>query len=114
MGKKKTEFLSFVGGLLFFSVIVGIVVVRNESIRNEIESQARGFLGISRNILQQLQSGFAKAKAIAGASKIAKQNSKLNEQEDGSSPDTHKDGYDALWQSVETQHKVFVKNHLPR
>jgi hypothetical protein len=110
MKTSQTKILSFIGGLLFASAVVGVLLVRNENIRREAEDQARGFLGVSRNILKQLQSVAGATGAMLGTSKIANEISILDTQAEH--PES-KD-YEDLWQPAETQSKAYVKNRLSR
>jgi hypothetical protein len=55
MKTKQTELLAFVGGLVFFTVLAGIVISRDGRIRREVENQARSLLRISRDALEQAQ-----------------------------------------------------------
>jgi hypothetical protein len=106
----QAKIISFVGGLLFASTVVGVLLVKNESIREELEDQARGFLGVSRNMLKQLQSVLGTTGAVLGTSKIANEISKLDRHAESSASKDYED----LWQLTETQSKVYVKNRLSR
>jgi uncharacterized protein (DUF3084 family) len=110
MKTKQTKILSFIGGLLFAATVVGILLVRSENIREEVEDQARGFLDLSRNVLKQLQSVLGVTSTMLGTAKIANKTSKLDLY---TSPPASKD-YEDLWQAVETQSKAYVKNRLSR
>jgi hypothetical protein len=110
MNTTQTKILSFVGGLLFASAVVGVLLVRNENIRREAEDQARGFLGVSRNILKQLQSVVGTTGMMLGTSKIANKISKLDLQAEYSDFKEYED----LWQAAETQSNAHVKNRLSR
>jgi hypothetical protein len=99
MSIKKTDILTFVGGLVFFSVVVGVIISKNDKIRSEIEGQAEGFLGVGRNALQQLESIITRISKITGEQKIANKNSTIENQDSSALPDD----YDTLWQAVETQ-----------
>jgi hypothetical protein len=94
---KKTDILTFVGGLVFFSVVVGVIISKNDRIRSEIEEQVEGFLGVGQTILQQLRFVVAKVERITSELKIANNNSTIVEQKTAPPPDD----YDALWQAVE-------------
>jgi hypothetical protein len=105
MGIKKTDILTFAGGLMFFSVVVGVVVSKNDRIRNEIEEQVEGFLSVGRNVLQQLRFVVAKVSKLTGGAEIASVNNTINEQ----GADALSEDYDALWQAAETQNKAYTE-----
>jgi hypothetical protein len=107
MNEKKLHVLSFLGGLVFLSLLTGILLSRNSSIRAEVENQAKGFLDAGRDILFQLQTILAKVSQITGETR------EVEEQEVPSSEPAIvlSDGYDALWSTVEAQNELYVKSH---
>jgi hypothetical protein len=105
MSIKKVNILSFAGGLVVFSVIVGVLVSKNDSIRNEIEDQAQGFLRVSREALQQLQFVVMKIGKISDELKTDNETNDFEEPPRALLPDS----YDALWQKVEARNRAFVK-----
>jgi hypothetical protein len=107
---KKTKVLSFIGGCVFFSVLVGVLLTRNDKLRKEVEEQVRGVLNVSREFLQHAQTIVGGVGAMAGTPKIAKKSSNLGERPQLPAGDP----YDALWRSVETQNTAHVKSRLPR
>jgi hypothetical protein len=110
MKTTQTKILSFIGGLLFASAVVGVLLVRNESIRKEVEDQAQGFLGVSKNVLKQLQSVLGTTGAMLGTSKIANE---ISKSESYTNPSAFKD-YEDAWQAAESQSNAYVKNRLAR
>jgi hypothetical protein len=110
MSIKKTEVLSFAGGLVFFSVVAGVLLSKNSRIRTEVEEQLQGFLSASRDILQQVQFIAMKMSKIAGEVKTANETNNLEEGPIALLPDS----YDTLWRVVEAQNRDFAGDHLPR
>jgi hypothetical protein len=106
----KAKVLSFIGGCVFFSVLVGVLLTRNDKLRNEVEEQARGVLNVSREILQHAQTIVGNIGGIAGTPKIAKKSSNL----EAESQLLASDPYDTLWRSAETQNAIHVKSRLSR
>jgi hypothetical protein len=123
MRGKRTEILAFIGGLVFFTVLAGIVVSRDNRIREELENQAQKLLRISRDAMDQAQLAVATIKDMTQGLKIDKRNSKYTEPQhsigepDGEgtagsgtagnatseTPVSESDGYAALWQVVEAR-----------
>ena len=110
MNNKQKTIVSFVGGLVFFSAIVGVVLLKNERLRKEIEEQATILLETTRSIVSQIQIIVVKAGKIVNDNKIAKENSNNDEAPVALEADI----YDAQWGIVESQNQEFVKSHLPR
>jgi hypothetical protein len=108
MKKKRAELLSFVGGVVFFTVLVGIVVGRNDRIRNELENQAQSLLRVSRDALDQAQVIVARVKTAMRDFKIDSETSKY----EGANypPETtetaENDSYAVLWQTAETRNRT--------
>ena len=96
MNEKKIKAASFVGGLVFFSIVVGVVLVKNERIRAEVEEQASILLKTTRSAISQIQFVVSKIGKITGESKSAKQNSN----NDSALAASQGDKYDALWSSL--------------
>jgi hypothetical protein len=110
MNKKKARVLSFIGGCVFFSVVVGVLLFKNEALRKDAEEQLRGALNVSRELVRQAQYAVGKLGSITGAPEIAKESSNIGAAE-GISP---QDAYDALWRSAEAGSEAHVKSLLPR
>jgi hypothetical protein len=53
--KSNNNVLSFVGGVIIFSVLIGIVMSKNERLRREVETQLQGLLTTSGHLIRQLQ-----------------------------------------------------------
>jgi hypothetical protein len=107
MKDNRLHILSFVGGLVFLSVLTGILLSRNSTIRAEVENQARGFLNTGRDILFQLQIIVAKVAQITG---------EIRDIDEDEVPEVEprallSDGYDALWSVAEAQNEAYVKSH---
>jgi hypothetical protein len=110
---KKTKVLSFIGGCVFFSILVGVLLTRNDKLRKEVEEQARGVLNVSREFLRHAQTIVGGVGAMAGTPKIAKKSSNI--EEDEKSPQrSPRDPYDDLWRHAETQNAAQVKSRLSR
>jgi hypothetical protein len=107
MSKKETKILSFVGGLIFFSVVAGILISNDDKIRAEIQEQAKGLLKTSKKALQQLQYVVSKVGKLTGDLKSEKETSNLN------SPQTEPitDSYDTLWVQAEAQNAGASENN---
>jgi hypothetical protein len=106
MSEKKLHILSFVGGLVFLSVLAAILLSKGSEIREEVESQVQGVLNTSKEILRQAQFVVVKVGEITNEIKgVDESNTTENDPTALLS-----DGYDSLWQSVEAQSKARVKS----
>ena len=99
MSEKQAKTISFIGGLIFFSVVVGVLLIKNDKIRAEAESQAMSLLKTTKGAVSQIQFVVSKVGKITGENKLANQASNYSETPtiDGAS------GYDALWGAAKTQ-----------
>lgn len=97
MSDKQLKAVSFIGGLLFFSVVVGVILFKNDKIRAEVEEQAKSLLNITKGAVSQVQFVVSKINKITGGNNSAQADSNI----DGQSIDRNIDKYDALWSSVE-------------
>jgi len=93
MRGKQIEVISFVGGLVFFSVVVGIVLVKNERIRTEVEEQAMSLLKTTKNALNQAQFLISKVGMVTGERKASFAGSHKTDVEAA----MQGDAYEALW-----------------
>jgi len=75
--RTKEKILSFVGGTVVFSVVLGVVVSKDERIRLEIQKQARRFLETSKGVLGQYENLADTIKKFTGQAKNAKETSNL-------------------------------------
>ena len=118
MGKEKTKtqalkksrehqdkLLSFVGGLVFFTVVMAVVVYKDEDVRQELGTQAKSLLKTSKEALQQVRFVAGKiGKAVRGAAKDNKAAVEGGEEKPGQ--------YDNVWAAYQAQNPNRVKNHL--
>jgi hypothetical protein len=110
MSDKRIAILSFVGGLVFLSVLTTILLNNNGSIRAEVEGQARSFLDTSKEALRQMRLAVAKLGVLTGGGQADRE-----DDTDEQSPTFFlSDGYDSLWQPIEAQNKAYVKSHPSR
>jgi hypothetical protein len=107
MSEKKLHILSFVGGLVFLSVLAAILLSKSSEIREEVERQVQGILNTSKDILRQAQFVVVKVGEITNEIKGI-DDSNITEDEPTA---LLSDGYDRLWQSVEAQSRARVKSH---
>jgi hypothetical protein len=108
MKNKKTQILSFVGGLVFFSVVAAVLLAKNEKLRKEIESQANSLLETSKSVIGQVQFVAEKVGKISGELKTVNANSNSEE----ASQKALSDGYDSLWQETEEQALEYSNNKM--
>jgi hypothetical protein len=108
MSEKHKAILSFIGGLVFLSVLTTVLVNKNSALRAEIENQAQGFLNISREALRQAQRIIGQVSMITGGSKETEE----NDTEASASASLPADDYDALWELAEAQNRAHVKSRL--
>jgi hypothetical protein len=107
MSEKRLHILSFIGGIVFLSVLTGILLNKSSVIREEVEKQVQGILSTSKDVLYQVQVVVTKVGAITEEIKGSNENGTMD-----SEPVAFlSDGYDELWRLVETQNKTYVKNH---
>ncbi|MDR3052290.1 MAG: hypothetical protein LBU48_00310 [Coriobacteriales bacterium] len=98
--KKTTKILSFVGGLLIFSVIVGVAVNNNESIKKEVERQITGFLGTSKKLLGCYEGVTQKLSEVSRLLKNDNANHNLIEENEPALKNEADSTYDRLWESI--------------
>jgi len=108
MSEKQIKVISFIGGLVFFSIVVGVVLMKNERIRAEVEEQAMSLLKTTKSAINQAQYLVSKVGVVTGEKKAAQANSNKTEAENM----VEKDKYASLWESAESQVGGFVKAHL--
>lgn len=101
-GGKETRMLSFVGGLVFFSVVAVLILNKDEALCNEIQAQTKSLLTTSKKALQQFQSAVTKIGKLTEDVKSVRENSKLEGEGVNSAAD-RADKYDSLWEQVERQ-----------
>ena len=93
MGNKQVKAASFIGGLVISSIIVGVLLAKNDMIRVEVEEQVTSLLKTTKNAignLQRIVSGFSRTVSI---NNNANYNSNNNER----TLDVKRAEYDALW-----------------
>jgi hypothetical protein len=86
--------LSFIGGLVFCTVLVGLIIIKNDRIRIELENQAQSLLRVSRGALDQAQAVVTRIRETTRGLKIDSETSNYPE-----TPEVTE--YDRLWQAVE-------------
>jgi len=96
MNEKQLKIVSFIGGLVFFSIVVGVVLVKNERIRAEVEEQTMNILKTTKGAIGQIQYLVSKVEKMTGENKSTKQGSSATE----SSIAVNEETYDALWDSL--------------
>ena len=69
---KGGKVISFLGGLVFVTAVIGFTVVKNRSLYDEISRQTNNVLTVSKNIISQVQ---LVADRINGISKLIKADS---------------------------------------
>ena len=96
MSEKQIKVVSFIGGLVFFSIVVGVVLMKNERIRAEVEEQAMSLLKTTKSAIGQAQFLVSKVGMMTGEKKASQSNSDKTEMA------TQKDTYEALWDAVKS------------
>ncbi|MDR1015062.1 MAG: hypothetical protein LBL86_08835 [Coriobacteriales bacterium] len=103
MSEKNAKMLSFVGGLLFFSVVAASLLRNDDILRANLTEQAQGYLRISKEILRR--ASLVLSKAGAGVSESAKGNSNFKK----GSVVAPADEYDRAWGQAEEQGAARLK-----
>jgi len=98
MSEKQIKAVSFIGGLVFFSIVVGVVLMKNERIRAEVEEQAMSLLKTTKSAIGQAQFLVSKVGMVTGERKAALAGSGKTE----TGQVTQRDAYEALWDAVES------------
>lgn len=93
----ENKLLSFLGGILVFSVVLGIVVSKDERIRQEIQKQIRRFLETSKDVLVQYENLAKRINKFAGQAKNAKKSGKLEDNKNS----LDGDDYEQQWAALE-------------
>jgi hypothetical protein len=99
VSKKQTKVLSFISGLLFFSVVTLVLIRNDREIRDELESQAKDLLKVSKTALGQAQTLVSRVSVLMGKPEIDKESSNLRRTPTQSQPND----YDSLWEQAESQ-----------
>lgn len=99
--KIKTRILSFIGGLVFFSTVATVLIVRNEGLRKEFKAQAGKLVDTGRSVVGQMQVVVNRVGRISNELNSAKQNSNIENVENLALTE----GYDALWTETELKSK---------
>ena len=106
MDKKKAKVLSFVGGIVFMSVIAGVLLCKNEKIRIELEEQIDSFLQSGKELAHQLEHVVGRLWKTATSHINAIEASTIKIE-----PSLRwTDGYNLLWVPVEAR----LKEHASR
>jgi len=108
---KKAKALSFLGGLVVFSAVAGVLLVKNKRLREEVQEQTAKIMDTSKKVLDKAQQLINKAEEVTGVNIIAKKSS--NKESDKKAVDESK-AYADLWSLVESQNEEYVNTHLPR
>lgn len=97
MSEKKAKVLSFIGGLVFISVVAGVLLYKNDRIRAEFEEQVTSLLKTTGSALGQIRFFVSKVENITKDSKIDKIKDNIGDLK------TYNDfsEYDAQWSSFD-------------
>ena len=98
MSDKTSVRLSVIGAVLFFAVVVGVTIARNDKMRKEIEDQVQRFLKSSKKVLNQYEYFAGRIGNISSELKSAKKTS-TNEEATLLVGET----YDSLWLPAQTE-----------
>ena len=93
MGNKRTKAASFVGGLVISSVIVGVLLAKNDKLRVEVEEQVTSLLKTTKNALSHLQ------QVVSGLSRTVSMNNnaKVYSKNNGGPIALKRTEYDTFW-----------------
>jgi hypothetical protein len=97
MDKKQEKVLSFVSGLVVFSVITAVVLYKDDRLRRDLARQARGYLDVSGEVLRHLQFLVTSIGKRVGVPKTVKESSNYEVSATASSGNS----YDELWDRVQ-------------
>jgi enamine deaminase RidA (YjgF/YER057c/UK114 family) len=98
MKKNTIKAVSVVAGIVFFSVIAGIAVSRDEHVKKEIKQQIDGFLKTTKSLLDQYQGIVKKIGEVTGYVDSLKSDDVANKQEQTRQKEQ---AYNHLWEQVE-------------
>lgn len=98
MKKNTIKAVSVVAGTVFFSVIAGIAVSRDEHVKKEIKQQIDGFLKTTKSLLDQYQGIVKKIGEVTGYVDSLKSDDVANKQEQTRQKEQ---AYNHLWEQVE-------------
>jgi len=98
MKKNTIKAVSVVAGAVFFSVIAGIAVSRDEHVKKEIKQQIDGFLKTTKSLLDQYQGIVKKIGEVTGYVGSLKSDDVANKQEQTRQKEQ---AYNHLWEQVE-------------
>ena len=99
MSGKQIRIASFIGGLVFFSTITVVLLMKNDKIRAEVEEQAMSILKTTKSAVSQIQFVVSKIGGTTGKNTDAKYVS-VNE---NAKENIDNSVYDAQWASLELE-----------
>ncbi|MCL1846485.1 MAG: hypothetical protein FWF91_00780 [Coriobacteriia bacterium] len=99
MSGKQIRIASFIGGLVFFSTITVVLLMKNDKIRAEVEEQAMSILKTTKSAVSQIQFVVSKIGGTTGKNTDAKYVS-VNE---NTKENIDNSVYDAQWASLELE-----------
>ena len=99
MSGKQMRIASFIGGLVFFSTITVVLLMKNDKIRAEVEEQAMSILKTTKSAVSQIQFVVSKIGGTTGKNTDAKYVS-VNE---NTKENIDNSVYDAQWASLELE-----------
>jgi hypothetical protein len=106
--ERQNKLLSFVGGLVFFTAIMAVVVYKDEDVRQELGTQAKGLLKTSKEAIQQVRFVAGRlGKVIRG---VTRDKDGEDAAVDGKGEEPRQ--YDGAWAAYESQNPDHVKNRL--
>jgi hypothetical protein len=94
MRKKTSGVVSFLGGFAAVSIVIGIVVYKSPSMRQEAERQVGKLLEVSRSTLEVAQEIVGQVKTITGARGEQEEQRKAEKQA------AARKAYEKQWESI--------------
>ncbi|MCL2883148.1 MAG: hypothetical protein FWF30_01585 [Coriobacteriia bacterium] len=110
MAKKSTQVVSFLGGLVFVGIVVGVTVALNKKLREELSSQARSLVETGKSVVEQVQFVTGRVQRVAEGLEGLKKDSAA---EQASANILEAQNYSDKWAEIETAIKRRQESEQP-
>ena len=96
MSEKQARVASFIGGLVFFSAVAVVILMKNDKLRAEVEEQAAGLLKTTKSAVSQIKFVVSKIGNTA-----EKRNAAVNQEKSAKNKENILNNeYDEQWASL--------------
>ena len=104
----KTKVLSFIGGLVFFSVAATVLIAKNAGLRKELSEQTGQIIETGKSVVGQVQVVIDRVGRITEELQTAKQNNNIEIVDNTALTE----GYNALWADTERKNEQYTGKRI--